>query len=99
MNAGVPTAPHSSSVSWPGAAASKPVQNRIWPISPAGAYKLRLVVVNGMVDIYVDDVLVMDYYIADMGDGRVSLVSQEGTCRFDDVSYRTRKAVDNQGAP
>jgi len=78
------------------AATSKPVQNRFWPIVPSGTYKLRLVVVNGMVDIYVDDVLVTDYYIADMGDGRVSLVSREGTCRFGDASYRAIKATGKQ---
>ena len=49
-----------------------------------------------MADVYVDDVLVTDYYIADMGDGRVSLVSREGTCRFGDASYRAIKATGKQ---
>jgi len=49
---------------------------------------LRLLVVNGMVDVYVDDVLVINYYLPKLGNGGVSLVSREGTCRFSKSRYR-----------
>ena len=46
-----------------------------------------------MVDIYVNNVLVMDYYLAEVGEGRVSLVSREGKARFVAASYRAVNAI------
>jgi len=76
------------------AAAGKTIQDRLWPIVPAGTYKLRLVMANEMVDVYVDDVLVIDYYLAEVGNGGVSLVTREGTRRFVDASYRAVRATE-----
>lgn len=73
-------------------ATGKTVQDRLWPIRPSGAYKLRLVVVESMVDVYVDDLLVMDYYLAGRVAGRVSPASREGAGRFVDASYSALNA-------
>jgi len=75
------------------AAENKLVQDRHWPIRPAGIYRLRFVVVEDMVDLFVDDVHVMDYYLARLhgGAGRVSLESGGGNSRFVEPAYRAVK--------
>ena len=70
------------------AATKKAVQNRLWPIQPATPYHLRLLVVNAMVDIYVNEVLVINYYLPQLSKSGVSLVSREGACRFAEARYR-----------
>ena len=81
------------------AATSKAVQNRLWPIQHATAHPLRLVVVNGMVDVYLDDVLVLNYYLPKLGNGGVSLVSREGIGRFSQARYRAGNQTRQENPP
>jgi len=36
-----------------------PIQHRRWEIKPEGTYKLRIIVMGEMIEVYVDDVLVL----------------------------------------
>jgi len=64
-------------------------QDRWWPVRKGGTYRLRLLVVHGMVDIYVDDVLVINYYLKDLSPGGVSLFVRGDSVRFMDLEYRS----------
>lgn len=71
-------------------------QGRWWPVQGGGTYRLRLLVVHGMVDVYLDDVLVINYYLKDLGSGAVSLFARGGGVRFVDLEYRSARGVRNE---
>jgi len=64
-------------------------QDRWWPVQQGEAHALRLLVVNGMVDIYLDDVLVINYYLPDLEPGGVSLFAAGEGVRFTDLEHRS----------
>ena len=69
----------------------KPVQNRLWPIKPAATHCLRLLVLNGIVDICVDYALAINYCLPKLSGGAVSLHRHGGACGFSDVKYQSVK--------
>lgn len=64
------------------------LQHRHWPIRGGGAYRLRLLVVHGMVDIYVNDVLVLNFFLPGLKPGALALVARGGQVSFSGIDYR-----------
>jgi len=64
-------------------------QDRWWPVRKGGTHTLRLLVVHGMVDIYLDDVLVVNHYLPDLKSGGVSLFAGGPGVRFADLEHRS----------
>ena len=58
------------------------IQNRHWPIRPGGVHKLRLVVVERMVDVYVDDILAINSCVPELRPGSVGLAASQRTAHF-----------------
>ena len=64
------------------------LQARHWPIHAGGTYRLRLVVVDTMVEVYVDDVLVINSYLPGLTAGHAALSVRDGAARFSKLQYR-----------
>jgi hypothetical protein len=62
------------------------IQDRHWPIQAGGVHKLRLVVVEQMVDVYVDDILVINRWVPELRPGSIGLTARGGTATFKEVS-------------
>ena len=56
------------------------------------AYKLRLVAVEGMVDVYVDDVLAINYFMRELGGGQDGLYTRGGQVGIRDFRFRGQAA-------
>ena len=67
----------------------KAIQKRHWPIQAGGVHTLRLVVVEQMVDVYVDDILVINRCVPELRAGPIGLTSRSGTAVFNDIRYYT----------
>jgi hypothetical protein len=63
------------------------LQARHWPISTSNKHKLRLIVVEQMVDVYVDDILVINRCIPELQPGTISLTVGKGSASFKDLQY------------
>lgn len=67
------------------------IQNRHWPIRAGGIHALRVVVVEQMVDVYVDDLLVINRWVPELRAGSIGLTARSGTAVFRDIrSYACR---------
>ena len=64
------------------------IADRRWSLAPNREYRLRLVVVREMVEIYVDDVLAIDFFLPQLEPGPVALVGR-GEAAFKTVEYRS----------
>jgi hypothetical protein len=73
----------------------KAIQNRHWPIQAGGVHTLRLVVVEQMVDVYVDDSLVINRCVPELRAGAIGLTSRSGIAVFNDIRYCTPPAGGN----
>jgi sucrose-6-phosphate hydrolase SacC (GH32 family) len=62
--------------------------DRRWSLAPNRQYRLRLVVVREMVEVYVDDVLAIDFFLPQLKRGRIALVGR-GDAAFKTVEYRS----------
>ena len=72
------------------------VADRRWLLTPGREYRLRLVVVREMIEIYVDDVLAIDFFLPRLRPGQVTLVGK-GDATFKTVEYRS--GLTNKQAP
>ena len=68
------------------ATSGQAMQTRQWPL-PGRVHQFRLLVVEQMVDIYVDDVLVLNRCVPELRPGAVSLSARNGPVAFKEVRY------------
>lgn len=65
------------------------IQTRHCPL-PNSAHKLRMIVVEQMiVDVYVDDVLVINRYVPELHPGSIGLTARGGPVAFKEIRYAT----------
>jgi hypothetical protein len=64
------------------------VQKRHWSIRRGGVHKLRLVAVEQMVDVYVDDVLVINRCVPELRPGGLGVTVRDGEASFTSIQYR-----------
>jgi hypothetical protein len=50
---------------------------------------IRLIVVNGMVEAYINEVMVINFFLPDLKDGGVSVIAQGGPAQFKNLEYKT----------
>lgn len=68
------------------------IESRTWAIVPDGRYRLRVVLIGNVIYVYVDDVLAIQCYEPEAGEGRVSLFVERGKARFLDFAvYESRE--------
>ena len=65
------------------------VQDRHWPIQARGVHHLRLVVAERMVDVYVDDILVINRCVPELRPGSIGLTALGGPATFTKVQYHS----------
>ncbi len=70
------------------AISGKAIQTRHWPL-PKSAHQLRLIVVEQMVDVYVDDVLVINRCVPNLRPGAIGLAARGGAVAFEQIRYTT----------
>jgi len=70
------------------------LQNRWWPIGKGGTYTVRLLLVDGMLDVYLDDLLLINFYIKDLSSSSISLFAEGGTARC--TSFECSSAKDSE---
>ncbi len=63
------------------------IQNRHWPIQANGVYRLRVIVVEQMVDVYVDDILVLNRCVPELCPGSISLTARGGAVTLKEVQH------------
>jgi len=68
-----------------------PIQLRRWPIDSGRITKLRVLEVAGMLDMYVDDVLVIQCYDKSFTEGGVALLARGGAARFTSIVHRSER--------
>ena len=68
------------------ATSGQAMQTRQWPL-PGRVHQFRLLVVEQMVDIYVDDVLVLNRCVPELRPGAVSLSARNGPVAFKEVRF------------
>jgi hypothetical protein len=66
----------------------KAIQTRHWPL-PKSAHQLRLIVVEQMVDVYVDNVLVINRCVPELHPGPIGLAARGGAVAFEQIRYTT----------
>ena len=64
------------------------IQTRHWPL-PKSTHQLRLIVVEQMVDVYVDDVLVINRCVPELRPGPIGLAARGGPVAFKEIRYTT----------
>ena len=70
------------------APSGKAIQTRHWPL-PKSTHQLRLIVVEQMVDVYVDDVLVINRCVPELRPGPIGLAARGGSVAFKGIRYTT----------
>lgn len=68
------------------------IADRQWPLQANRDHKLRLVVVQEMFEIYVDDVMLIDFFLPQLRSGRIAL-APKGKATFGDTEYRSGLAT------
>jgi beta-fructofuranosidase len=64
-------------------------QNRWWPVGKSGELLLRILVVRGMVDVYVDGILVINFHLNGLRGGGIATFADGGTARCPALEVRT----------
>jgi hypothetical protein len=64
-------------------------QNRWWPVGKSGELHLRILVVRGMVDVYVDGILVINVHLNGLRGGGIAPFAEGGTARCLALEVRT----------
>lgn len=67
----------------------KSYQDRYWVFKKDGSQSIRLIVVNGMVEAYINEVMVINFFLPELKNGVVSLLAQGGSARFRNLEYKT----------
>jgi hypothetical protein len=70
------------------AISGKALQTRHWPL-PKSVHQLRLIVVEQMVDVYVDDVLVINRCVPELRLGSIGLAARGGSVAFAQIRCAT----------
>ena len=65
-----------------------PLQKRQWPVSRSGPHRLRVIFVEGMVEVYVDDCLILNHFAANATGGSTGLFIQDGEAVVQNISWR-----------
>ena len=73
-----------------------PLQRRRWDVQPDKTYQLRIVVVGEMVEVYVDEVLILQCQIPALKTGGVGLFVDTGTAKFSDLKYWSSGTMGNE---
>ena len=68
------------------------IADRQWPLQAKRPHDLRLVVVDEMIEIYVDDVLLVDFFLPQLKAGQAALVVK-GNATFENIEYRSGLVV------
>ena len=58
-----------------------------WHIKPGGSYRIRLIVVQEMVELYVDEELVINCFMGVLTDGGIGLFVADGEATFSEIEY------------
>jgi len=58
-----------------------------WHIKPGGSYRIRLVVVQEMLELYVDEELVINCFMGVLTDGGIGLFAADGEATFSEIEY------------
>jgi len=67
-----------------------PLQQRQWPVSRTGPHHLRVIFVDGMVEVYVDDVLILNHFAANVVGGLTGLFIQDGEAAVQNITISMR---------
>jgi beta-fructofuranosidase len=68
-----------------------PVQRRQWDIKPGNKYSVRLITVEEMLELYIDDVLVLNTFAEDVPTNSTGFYIQEGTATIEKITVQTAK--------
>ena len=68
------------------------IQTRHWPL-PKSTHRLRLIVVEQMVDVYVDDVLVINRCVPELRPGPIGLAARGGSVAFKEIHPTCRNRL------
>jgi len=66
----------------------EPIQNRWWPVAREGPHRLRLTVVDEMLEAYVDDVLVLNRHVPELRAGPLGLLAEGEAAKVAQVRVR-----------
>ena len=66
----------------------KPIQKRRWPVKQGGEHSIRVVAVENLTDVYIDDMRALNGSCPDIPSGGVSLLAKGGSPLFRGIEYR-----------
>lgn len=64
------------------------VEVRKWPVIRGKSYRLKVLVVDGVTEVYVDNVLALQAFLPGLKTGRLGLFVEQGTARFEGIAAR-----------